>query len=137
MLIIALVLAVIGLAALVFAVVTSNELIAWVCIGASVLGVVLLIIDALQERQRREAGATTKEAPAPDDSESRPGEVDLGDDEVGGSSANGARYADYPDDASDEDEDEDASRAVDSEIDAKSDAEYERGGTVHDDHNAR
>lgn len=59
MLIIALVLAVIGLAALVFAVVTSNELVAWVCIAASVLGVVLLVIDALQERQRREAGGTT------------------------------------------------------------------------------
>jgi hypothetical protein len=57
MLIISLVLAVIGLAALVFAVITSNELVAWVCIGASVLGVILLIIDALQERQRREAGA--------------------------------------------------------------------------------
>jgi hypothetical protein len=55
-LIISLVLAVIGLAALVFAVITSNELVAWVCIGASVLGVVLLIIDALQERQRRGAG---------------------------------------------------------------------------------
>jgi hypothetical protein len=48
MLIIALVLALIGLVALVFAVVTSNELVAWVCIGASVLGVVLLIIDALR-----------------------------------------------------------------------------------------
>jgi heme exporter protein D len=56
MLIIALVLALIGLVALVFAVVTSNELVAWVCIGASVLGVVLLIIDALRERQRRDAG---------------------------------------------------------------------------------
>jgi heme exporter protein D len=57
MLIIALVLALIGLVALVFAVVTSNELVAWVCIGASVLGVVLLIIDALRERQHRDAGA--------------------------------------------------------------------------------
>lgn len=57
MLIIALVLALIGLIALVFAVVTSNELVAWVCIGASVLGVVLLIIDALRERRRREAGS--------------------------------------------------------------------------------
>jgi hypothetical protein len=56
MLIIALVLALIGLVALVFAVVTSNELVAWVCIAASVLGVVLLIIDALRERQRRDAG---------------------------------------------------------------------------------
>jgi membrane protein implicated in regulation of membrane protease activity len=54
MLIVALVLAVIGLAALVTAVVTSNELIAWVCIGASVLGVVLLIVDALRERNRRD-----------------------------------------------------------------------------------
>ncbi|WP_156689951.1 hypothetical protein [Mycobacterium sp. Marseille-P9652] len=56
MLIIALVLALIGLVALVFAVVTSNELVAWVCIGASVLGVILLIIDAVRERQRRDAG---------------------------------------------------------------------------------
>jgi hypothetical protein len=61
MLIVALVLAVIGLAALVFAVVTSNELVAWVCIAASVIGVVLLIIDALQERQRRQTGAESAE----------------------------------------------------------------------------
>ncbi len=67
MLIIALVLAVIGLAALVFAVVTSNELVAWVCIGASVLGVVLLIIDALRERQRREAGIARQTSAAADD----------------------------------------------------------------------
>ena len=51
MLIVALVLAVIGLAALVTAVVTSNELIAWVCIAASSLGVILLIVDAIRERQ--------------------------------------------------------------------------------------
>jgi hypothetical protein len=56
MLIIALVLALIGLVALVFAVVTSNELVAWVCIAASVVGVVLLILDALRERQRGELG---------------------------------------------------------------------------------
>ena len=56
MLIVALVLAVIGLAALVTAVVTSNELIAWVCIGASVIGVLLLIVDAVRERSR---GAST------------------------------------------------------------------------------
>ena len=53
MLIVALVLAVIGLAALVTAVVTSNELIAWVCIAASVIGVVLLIVDALRERSSK------------------------------------------------------------------------------------
>lgn len=51
MLIIALVLALIGLVALVAAVVTSNELIAWVCIGASVIGVLLLIADALRSRR--------------------------------------------------------------------------------------
>jgi hypothetical protein len=66
MLIVALVLAVIGLAALVTAVVTSNELIAWVCIGASVVGVALLIVDALRERSKGEAS----EAPAePKDAE--------------------------------------------------------------------
>ena len=65
MLIVALVLAVIGLAALVTAVVTSNELIAWVCIGASVIGVVLLIVDALRERSKGE----TSEPPAVADAE--------------------------------------------------------------------
>ena len=80
MLIISLVLAVIGLAALVFAVITSNELVAWVCIGASVLGVVLLIIDALQERQRREAGTAVHESGSAESPESH------GDDEA----------ADYP-----------------------------------------
>ncbi|WP_396931104.1 hypothetical protein [Mycolicibacterium sp.] len=56
MLIVALVLAVIGLAALVTAVVTSNELVAWVCIAASVIGVILLIVDAIRERQHRRLG---------------------------------------------------------------------------------
>lgn len=53
MLIVALVLAVIGLVALVAAVVTTNEVIAWVCIAASALGVVLLVVDAVRERQQR------------------------------------------------------------------------------------
>ena len=67
MLIIALVLAVIGLAALVTAVVTSNALIAWVCIGASVIGVLLLIVDALRERSHgTESGSEEHDAtPAP------------------------------------------------------------------------
>jgi hypothetical protein len=82
MLIIALVLALVGLVALVFAVVTSNELVAWVCIAASVLGVVLLIIDAVQERRRRDAGGT-------DD-----GSQDIGDDE--------ATAVDYPEEVDDE-----------------------------------
>jgi len=108
MLIIALVLAVIGLAALVFAVITSNELVAWVCIGASVLGVVLLIIDALQERQRRGAGAATHESGSAEALESH------GDDEA----------ADYPDDVSDE-----ASTHTDLDSDADD--------SVSDDHNTR
>ncbi len=62
MLIVALVLAVIGLAALVTAVVTSNELVAWVCIGASVLGVILLIVDAIRERQSRDLLSADTEA---------------------------------------------------------------------------
>ena len=82
MLIVALVLAVIGLAALVTAVVTSNELIAWVCIAASVIGVVLLIIDALRERSRGDAEPESAAAEAdeeyvedyPDDD--APSEVD-------------------------------------------------------------
>ena len=66
MLIVALVLAVVGLAALVTAVVTSNELIAWVCIGASVIGVVLLIVDALRERSR-DGGAFADVEDGPED----------------------------------------------------------------------
>jgi hypothetical protein len=64
MLIVALVLAVIGLAALVTAVVTSNELVAWVCIAASVLGVILLIVDAIRERQSRDRVSVDAEAGA-------------------------------------------------------------------------
>ena len=66
MLIVALVLAVIGLAALVTAVVTSNELVAWVCIAASVVGVILLIVDAIRERQTRRDAEVGAETPAVD-----------------------------------------------------------------------
>lgn len=99
MLIIALVLAVIGLAALVFAVVTSNELVAWVCIAASVLGVVLLIIDALQERRRRGAvgGASEPATTATEDGR------DAGTTAASGTEAAGtghdADYEEYPADA--------------------------------------
>jgi hypothetical protein len=100
MLIISLVLAVIGLAALVFAVITSNELVAWVCIGASVLGVVLLIIDALQERQRREAGPAIHESGSADDLDSHV------DDEA----------ADYPDEGDGAAADEDSADAEDNGV---------------------
>jgi hypothetical protein len=65
MLIVALVLAVVGLAALVTAVVTSNELVAWVCIGASVIGVILLIIDAIRERQHVDHGDAVDDGEPP------------------------------------------------------------------------
>jgi hypothetical protein len=100
MLIVALVLAVIGLAALVTAVVTSNELIAWVCIAASVIGVVLLIIDALRERSRGEVGDDEAplaedteaefdadypdEVPVEEDAETTAAAVETADDEVAG-----------------------------------------------------
>ena len=76
MLIIALVLAAIGLAALVFAVVTSNALVAWVCIGASLLGVLLLIVDALRERRRIRPPAAPEAVEPDGDSETV---VDAGD----------------------------------------------------------
>jgi len=46
MLIVALVLAVVGLSALIAAVLTGNELLAWICIAASAVGVLLLVADA-------------------------------------------------------------------------------------------
>jgi len=84
MLIVALVLAVVGLAALVTAVVTSNELIAWVCIGASVIGVVLLIVDALRERSKgetSESAAEEADADEPEFAEDYPEEAPVAEDE--------------------------------------------------------
>ena len=69
MLIVALVMALIGLAALVAAVVTSNELVAWVCIGASALGVVLLVVDAVRERKDRRLAALAEQADAAEESD--------------------------------------------------------------------
>src|ERR1044071_9627151 len=82
MLIVALVLAVIGLAALVTAVVTSNALIAWVCIAASVIGVVLLIVDALRDRSKKSADENEHNDEAQDeDVEDYPDETPVGADE--------------------------------------------------------
>jgi hypothetical protein len=110
MLIIALVLALIGLVALVFAVVTSNELVAWVCIGASVLGVVLLIIDALRERQRRDAGGA--------DHEKEDHEKEAGDDD--------SAPVDYPEEVPDEAEGTGDAAADESPEQAASEASDDR-----------
>lgn len=88
MLIVALVLAVIGLAALVLAVVTSNEMIAWVCIAASLVGVILLIVDAIRDRSNRNAGESDSGTTVSGTTDS--GE-DSGEDEID--------YEDYPDEA--------------------------------------
>lgn len=58
MLIIAVVLAVVGLASLVAAVATSNEVFAWMCIASSALGVILLAADAIRERKQRRIAAS-------------------------------------------------------------------------------
>ena len=110
MLVIALVLAVIGLAALVLAVVTSNALIAWVCIGASVLGVLLLIVDALRERR---ANTRAVEAPAEAVDES---EVAVEEDSADVASlevADAAEVADFDAEAQEQTADEPAAQPAD------------------------
>jgi membrane protein implicated in regulation of membrane protease activity len=109
MLIIALVLALVGLAALVFAVVTSNELVAWVCIAASVLGVVLLIIDAVRERRRRDTGDKDEDG-------------DSGDGE--------AAYVDYPEEVPDEGGPDAKSDVDESAAEAGTDASKESAVSV-------
>ena len=102
MLIVALVLAVIGLAALVTAVVTSNELVAWVCIAASVLGVILLIVDAIRERQGRVPDGAVAPAPvkAPDEpEESATADAVAYSDEDPADSTYSTFDADYPDES--------------------------------------
>ncbi|WP_078291586.1 hypothetical protein [Mycobacterium sp. D16R24] len=66
MLIVALVLAAVGLAALVTAVVTSNEVLAFVCIAAAAIGVVLMIVDAIRDRH---AGALESDEESDADTE--------------------------------------------------------------------
>ncbi|MCX2713919.1 hypothetical protein [Mycolicibacterium sp. J2] len=131
MLIIALVLAVIGLAALVAAVVTSNELIAWVCIGASVIGVLLLIVDALRDRSRRNADDDAGDAATDDDATGQEAETavqDYPDEET----AEAPEVADTDTDAPDAElpqraevdvEHADAEHTAAEHTDAKSDAE--------------
>ena len=103
MLIVALVLAVIGLAALVTAVVTSNELVAWVCIAASVLGVILLIVDAIRERQGRvpdeEVSAPAKAPDEPEPEKSATAVAVAYSDEEPADSTYSAFDADYPEES--------------------------------------
>lgn len=127
MLIIALVLALIGLAALVAAVVTSNELIAWVCIGASVIGVLLLIGDALRARRGGDS----------DDPDEDDVDRDIADDLDGGAGA-GVGAAPEPEPVQDYPEDEatvtqpESGSEKDTEIAGVTDADddAEAGGAV-------
>ncbi|MCX2933356.1 hypothetical protein ORI20_24080 [Mycobacterium sp. CVI_P3] len=129
MLIVALVLAVIGLAALVTAVVTSNELVAWVCIAASVLGVILLIVDAIRERQNRVDGGEPAAAAAADDSaESFATAETTAYAETGEAldSTYATFDADYPDDeATAEDQPDEVSDAADEPEEPAADGESE------------
>ena len=135
MLIVALVLAVIGLAALVTAVVTSNELVAWVCIAASVVGVILLIIDAIRERQNRrvadaESGTAAVAAETMESSATAESTAYSDTDETVDSTYS-TFDADYPDDAvaaeeqADEVADEPESPEVAEELEPVSDSDTE------------
>lgn len=94
MLIVALVLAAVGLAALVTAVVTSNEVLAFVCIAAAAVGVVLMIIDAIRDRH---AGALESD----EESDADEGESDEAEPEAHG--ADGPVEGDAKDDAAKDD----------------------------------
>ncbi|MBB4855728.1 hypothetical protein HNP40_003135 [Mycobacteroides chelonae] len=78
MLIVALVLAAIGLASLVAAVVTSNEVLAFVCIAAAAVGVVLMIVDAIRDRHAGalESGEESEEGGGEPDEEHSDEEAD-------------------------------------------------------------
>src|SRR3954452_22336947 len=131
MLIVALVLAVIGLAALVTEVVTSNELVAWVCIAASVIGVILLIVDAIRERQHRrldEADAVAPtEAEDPVESSATAETTAYSDTDESVDATYSTFDADSPEDDATAAE-EPAEPKVDAESDAESESDEEKSG---------
>jgi type II secretory pathway pseudopilin PulG len=127
MLLIALVLAVIGLAALVFAVVTSNEFIAYICIAASVLGVILLIVDALRERQRRAVDGDESDTAGSTDFEAKQGTGAPAASQLGGSDQESAE--DYPEEAT-----SDAEKASSPREESGAGASAEPGGSDEYDH---
>ncbi|MBA0048388.1 hypothetical protein [Mycobacteroides sp. LB1] len=91
MLIVALVLAAVGLAALVTAVVTSNEVLAFVCIAAAAVGVVLMIIDAIRDRHAGALEADEESEEGSVDSEGHDDETEAqGPDELAAASADHA-----------------------------------------------
>lgn len=96
MLIVALVLAAVGLAALVTAVVTSNEVLAFVCIAAASVGVVLMIIDAIRDRHAGalDADEESDEEADVDASESDDADSDLDADADADADADGDVKAD-------------------------------------------
>lgn len=87
MLIVALVLAAVGLAALVTAVVTSNEVLAFVCIAAAAIGVVLMIVDAIRDRH---AGALESDEESDADAEAKGETAGESSDELAADSADAA-----------------------------------------------
>lgn len=94
MLIVALVLAAVGLASLVAAVVTSNEVLAFVCIAAAAIGVVLMIVDAIRDRHAGALGADA-DAEGAESEAQEPGEsVSASVDHADGDSVTGVAEAD-------------------------------------------
>lgn len=79
MLIVALVLAAVGLAALVTAVVTSNEVLAFVCIAAAAVGVVLMIVDAIRDRHAGALESDEESDPDAEAGENEPEGTDSGE----------------------------------------------------------
>ncbi len=126
MLIIALVLAVIGLALLVFAVVTSNALVAWFCIAASLLGVILLIVDAVQERRRRPPAAMGETAAA--EAEPQPDA-----DRAAEGRSSESPYEDYPEES---DENGGAQEMASRRAESSAGASEEPGGSDEYDHSS-
>lgn len=113
MLVVALVLAVVSLAALVTAVVTGNEAIAWACIGLSALGILILIVDAVRDRHHRAAAPPEPQsdrteiiAPVEATEVIEAGVPDVDDDELPDGEFPDGELADdeYPDDYPDEPE---------------------------------
>ncbi|QUR68358.1 hypothetical protein [Mycobacterium spongiae] len=87
--IVALTMAIIAIGALMAAVVTSNAIVAWACIGASLVGLTLVIVSTLQARQQRNAQSVAEadrvlayDADYPDDRPATDAPAHAGDKEV-------------------------------------------------------
>lgn len=91
MLVLTLLLAAVGFALLVIALMTGSVIWAWGCIAVCVAGAVLLLVSALATRKA--APADRAQAPAADDAADSTGPDDIGGDDNGGSGDSGRNSA--------------------------------------------